>query len=127
MMHDPAPAPRKKTVLVVEDDPVLRYVISEVLREGGLSVVEAGSGDEALAFLRADGGIDLVFSDIEMPGEIDGVALARHVHQEFPAIEVLLTSGKVRVDEHIPFVAKPYIVANVLGIIETMLEGSDGE
>lgn len=126
-MHDPAPVARPKLVLVVEDDVLLRYVISEVLRDGGLTVVEAVNGEEALAFLRAGNAVDLVFSDIQMPGEVDGIALAKRIHHEFPAIEVLLTSGNSHPDVRTPFVPKPYIVANVLGIVQTMLEGSDGE
>lgn len=127
MMHDPAPQLRPKRILVVEDEVMLRYVICEVLRDGGLTVVEAASGDEALEFLRTDGYIDLVFSDIQMPGAIDGIALAAHIHEEFPATQVLLTSGRARVNEHVPFVAKPYLVTTVLETIHTMLEGSDGE
>ncbi len=126
-MHDPAPVAQSKKVLVVEDDVMLRYVISEVLRDGGLTVVEAVNGDEALAYLRAGNTVDLVFSDIQMPGEVDGIHLAARIHSEFPATEVLLTSGNTHPDIHTPFVAKPYIVANVLGIVQTMLEGSDGE
>ncbi len=127
MMHDPAPAPRTKKVLVVEDDVILRFVIAEVLRDGGLTVAEAGSGDEAIVFLRTGDQVDLVFSDIQMPGETDGLALAARIHDEFPRTQVLLTSGHVRVNEHIPFVRKPYVVTDVLATIRIMLEGSDGE
>ncbi len=127
MMNDPLPAPRPKTVLVVEDDVALRFVISEVLRNGGLTVAEAANGDEALALLYAGERIDLVFSDVHMPGKVDGLALAANVHSEFPDIPVLLTSGKHHPNSHIPFVAKPYAVADVLETVKVMLEGSDGE
>ncbi len=127
MMHDPAPVARPKTVMVVEDDVALRFVVSEVLRDGGLTVVEAASGDEALTYLNTDSQVDLVFSDIHMPGEIDGLALAARVHDAWPYIQVLLTSGHHHPNEHVPFVAKPYVFANVLATVQTMLEGSDGE
>ena len=127
MMHDPAPARRSKTVLVVEDDVALRFVISEALRDGGLIVAEAASGDEALEFLKSGNPVDLVFSDVHMPGKIDGLALGVRVHEDFPLLQVLLTSGHHHPNAHIPFIAKPYSLDNVLATVLIMLEGSDGE
>lgn len=127
MMHDPAPVARPGRVLVVEDDVALRFVVSEVLRDGGLTVIEAASGDEALDYLRGDPHVDLVFTDVHMPGATDGLALAARIHETWPDIQVLLTSGRHHPDHPVPFIAKPYVFASVLATVQTMLEGSDGE
>ena len=74
------PEPTKKyTILVVEDEVLLRLDLAHQLRGAGFEVVEADSGDEAVAILKAKGDVDLILSDIRMPGEIDGAALARSV------------------------------------------------
>jgi CheY-like chemotaxis protein len=83
-----------KTVLVVEDEILIRWVTSEHLRECGYRVVEAGSGDDAVEVLRRSAyTISVVFSDVMMPGSIDGFALAQWVREHRPDIKVILTSG----------------------------------
>jgi CheY-like chemotaxis protein len=83
-----------KTVLVVEDEILVRWIIAEDLRACGYRVIEAGSGDEAVDILRRTGlTIDVVFSDVQMPGAMDGLALARWIQQRRPSIKVVLTSG----------------------------------
>ena len=86
-----APSP---TVLVVEDEVLIRLVIADYLRDCGYKVHEAVSGEEAIAILQApEVSIDVVFSDVEMPGSMDGFALARWVRANKPGMEVILTSG----------------------------------
>jgi CheY-like chemotaxis protein len=83
-----------RTVLVVEDEVLIRWVIAEHLRDCGYRVIEAGSGDEAIDILRRTAlTVDVVFTDVQMPGSIDGFALARWVGQQRPAIRIVLTSG----------------------------------
>jgi CheY-like chemotaxis protein len=102
-------------VLVVEDDVLVRMVVSAYLRECGFDVVEAGSADEAIRVLEADIKVDVVFSDVNMPGSLDGFGLSSWIHRHRPHIKVILTSGATRTAkeagglcEHGPILAKPY-------------------
>jgi CheY-like chemotaxis protein len=81
------------TVLVVEDEFIVRMTIAEYLRDEGYDVIEAATADEALVVLEKRTDIDLVFSDVRMPGSIDGCELARQVRTRWPALPVILTSG----------------------------------
>jgi DNA-binding NtrC family response regulator len=80
-------------ILVVEDESELRELAVGELCDLGYSVVEATDAQQAMDILAADSRFDLVFSDIVMPGSVDGLALAETVHERFPQIAVLLTSG----------------------------------
>ena len=82
-----------ETVLVVEDNPELRKLSLRRLALLGYRVIEADSGPAALAVLDAGTEIDLIFSDVVMPGGMTGYELARHARQRMPAVKVLLTSG----------------------------------
>jgi len=114
-----APAP---TVLVVEDEVLIRLVIADYLRECGYKVHEAVSGEEAIAILQApEVSIDVVFSDVEMPGDMDGFALARWVRANKPGLQVILTSGAERsadiaatLCEAGPLMKKPYASQDVV-------------
>ena len=105
------------TVLVVEDEVIIRFVVADYLRDCGFQVIEAASADEAMRLLETDKiEVDIVFSDIQMPGSIDGMGLARWIRTHFPTIKVVLTSGNVRTAElaedlcHLqPIEQKPYI------------------
>jgi CheY-like chemotaxis protein len=81
------------TVLVVEDELMVRMPIAEYLRDCGYNVLEAGNASEAIATVDAEGPVSLVFSDIRMPGKMDGVALAEWFQAHYPSVPVLLTSG----------------------------------
>jgi len=83
------------TILVVEDEVLIRLMITEYLREFGYTVLEARNGDEAAKLLDGEGSIDVVFSDVRMPGRIDGLALAKWIARNRPEIGVLLTSAYV--------------------------------
>jgi CheY-like chemotaxis protein len=80
-------------VLVVEDNPQVRNLTSVRLRNLGYRVQEAATGDHAAQILQQDSDIDAVFTDLVMPGELDGLALARHVVATYPNLRILLTSG----------------------------------
>lgn len=110
-MPQPIPQSEDRHVLVVEDEPFLRMALCEDLRAAGLSVVEAASADEALDCLRSGLLVEVVFSDIQMPGRVDGIGLARRLRLERPDLTVILTSGSNEppVDLNgIAFVPKPY-------------------
>ena len=91
---------------------MVRAAISDNLRDAGFSVVEAASADEALAYLGAAGQrVDLVFTDIQMPGRLDGIGLARRLRARDPALPVVLTSGRAVLPEDLDgalFLPKPY-------------------
>ena len=110
------------TILVVEDEVLIRLVIADYLRDCGYKVHEAVSGEEAIAILQApEVSIDVVFSDVEMPGSVDGFALARWVRANKPGLEVILTSGIERsadiaatLCEAGPLMKKPYSSQDVV-------------
>jgi CheY-like chemotaxis protein len=81
------------TILVVDDEPLLRMNTAEHLAEAGFRVLEACDGAQAIEALEADHTIRGVFSDIQMPGTVDGFSLRRWIQQNRPGVVVLLTSG----------------------------------
>lgn len=81
------------TVLVVEDELMVRMPIVEYLRDCGYHVLEAGDANEAIAATDADAPVNLVFTDVRMPGKMDGFALADWFRSHHPEVPVLLTSG----------------------------------
>jgi len=97
----------QRVVLVVEDEVILRMAVSAHLRESGFVVIEAVDAEEAVELLSANHTIRLVFSDITMPGTMDGDQLAEWVSARYPEIRILLTSGITQRGKQ-PFIAKPY-------------------
>lgn len=86
----------------------MRLVAVEFLEDSGFKVVEAGSADGAIDLLTNDGPVDVVFSDVQMPGTMDGVELAHWISREMPDVKVLLTSGNVSRQTGISILPKPY-------------------
>ncbi len=112
-------------VLVVEDEFLVRFSIAEELRSAVLRVMEAATADEAWRYLQADGPADLIFSDIQTPGSMDGVELARRVLSQYPAIALILTSGNSTADAMdtlAPFIGKPYQYDRVAAVILETLQ-----
>jgi CheY-like chemotaxis protein len=106
-------------VLVVDDDASVRAVGADILADAGFAVLEACNADEALRILAAHPDINVVFSDVEMPGALDGLALASRVSELCPGIGIVLTSGGREIDRlSLPrdgvFVRKPYAGAVLL-------------
>ena len=111
---DSAPASRP-AVLVVEDEVLIRMAVSDYLRECGFHVIEAGNAEEAIEVLKADTAVDIVFSDVNMPGNLDGFGLAQWIRRERPQLKIILTSGVSRKAKEAgslcgdgPFLTKPY-------------------
>jgi CheY-like chemotaxis protein len=98
------------SILVVEDEPLVRAVAVMHLQECGFSIIEAQDADEAMLILRHDRSIAAVFSDVQMPGRMDGLALAHWLANTHPTVKVLLTSGRIVPDKPMVwrFLAKPY-------------------
>lgn len=118
----------KPVVLVVEDEVLVRMVIADYLRGCGYLVIEAGNAQDAVALFEAEVHIDIVFSDVQMPGDMDGFGLARWVRAHRPGTEVILTSGIRKTAEAAgdlceegPFLAKPYEPTDVQRRIGTLL------
>ena len=119
-------------ILVVEDEELVRDFTVELLTEEGYVVLAAASGNEALAIIEREPGIDLLFTDIVMPGSLDGFALAREAKLRRPDLHVLYTSGySSRLaapgpgETFGPVVAKPYRPSQLTGEIKRALR-SDG-
>ena len=108
-----ADAPSRQVVLIVEDEAQVRMTAVGMIEEAGFEVLEATNADEAILLLEARRGITVVFTDIEMPGSMDGLRLARAVRGRWPPIKIIATSGRYVVrDGDLPsgglFLAKPY-------------------
>lgn len=120
-----------RTILVAEDEVLVRHDISEYLRAQGFNVVEANSAAEAMQVLKDSLDVAAVFTDIRMPGTVDGVGLARYVKKHHPEIPVLITSGHIQAAE-LPkdlgrLIDKPYDRARVLAaIVEALAGRQDG-
>jgi two-component sensor histidine kinase/ActR/RegA family two-component response regulator len=86
-------------VLVVEDEMVLRLRAVDIVEDAGFTAVEAVNADEALAILESRSDISLLFSDIQMPGSMDGLTLAHAVHERWPSIKIILVSGQLKLSD----------------------------
>jgi two-component system, response regulator PdtaR len=110
---------RRRVVLIVEDDLSLRWPAAEYLRDLGYRVIEGASAEEAIAVLCSGTRVDIVFSDINLKGELSGHSLSRWVEEHHPVLPLLLTSGSrnaaasVSLSATRSFVAKPYVLADV--------------
>jgi two-component system, response regulator PdtaR len=82
------------TVLIVEDHVWTRYMAAEYFRGSGYRVIEANNADEAVSVLASGNQVHVVFSDLQMPGSMDGLALAHWIAQRYPGLPVILTSGR---------------------------------
>lgn len=120
-MQRPAPGidQRRLTVLLVEDEVLIRLVAADVLRDAGHAVVEAATGEEAVSLLAAGVDIDLVVSDLRMPGAVDGLQLAAFVRAQRPDVPVLLATSHWPGQEPPPLdlLLKPYSSDELLAAI----------
>jgi CheY-like chemotaxis protein len=113
----------KVRILFVEDEILIRALIAEELRDNGYCVIEAANYEEAVVLLHSIGSIDLVFTDVKMPGHFDGLDLARVVREGWPALNVIVTSGHLVPGDIDPggtvrFLTKPYSIEKLLQLLE---------
>ena len=116
------------TVLFVEDDPLVRESVVPILEQAGATVLCAPDGAEALRLLASGRRVDVLFSDIVMPGEHDGVTLARHVRARYPHITVVLATGYVDKDVALPGVrllTKPYTAHAAVDVLAQSMSRAD--
>src|ERR1700712_1709919 len=121
-----SPTAATTNVLVVEDEMVLRMRAVDIVEDAGFTAVEAVSADEALAILESRSDISLLFSDIQMPGSMDGLKLAHAVHDRWPSIKIILVSGKIKLsDAERPadsrFFGKPLEVKQMIAELQGMV------
>lgn len=114
---------RGRSILLVEDEFLIRMAMAEDLRAEGYAVVEAGTGDEARDMLLEGAEVDVVVSDVRMPGAIDGLGLLAFVRSNFSRLPVVLCSGHLQPDEArakgaAAFLSKPYAVEALAAVIE---------
>ena len=113
-------------VLVVDDEALLRWHASDLLASAGYKVVEADDAATALRILEARKDVKLLFTDVQMPGALDGLDLVRQVHERWPNVLLLVTSGGLSIaDADIPddgrFVPKPYREGDLLSKVSDMI------
>ena len=118
--------PDSASVLVVEDEALLLYSIADELRDAGFDVLEATNADSAIRILTENPKIRLLFTDIDMPGSMDGLQLSAFVRDRWPPVRIIVTSGKQRPAKgQLPddglFIAKPYSPAGIAAAIHTLL------
>lgn len=118
-------AVRRPVVLIVEDELLLRISAAEMVADAGFEVVEAGNADEAIAILEARPDIHIVFTDIQMPGSMDGLKLARFVRDGWPPVKRVATSGLLTISEgDLPegglFIGKPYTAARIAEVLRSL-------
>lgn len=119
----PEPANTPPTVLLVEDDAPLRSMMAEFLRLEGFTVLETGGVADAKRVLSVHPGIQLVLTDIQMPGGQTGIDLARYVQENYPAISILLVSGYFgqTAPDGVPLIRKPFGLQKLLAVVQTLL------
>ena len=103
---------------MVEDEPLLRELSVFVLEDAGYEVREAATADEALTIMNSGSAVSVMFTDVNMPGSMDGLELARRCHRRWPGLKLIVTSGAGRVrPADVPgdgrFLAKPYALSEL--------------
>src|SRR3981081_1951718 len=119
---------KRPVVLIVEDEFLFRMDAVDMIAAAGFEVVEAGNADQAIEVLESRRDITVVFTDIQMPGSMDGLKLARAVRGRWPPIRIVATSGRLDVSEtDLPeggrFLAKPYSPVQVTGVLRELTAG----
>ncbi len=122
------PDASKYCVLVVEDEILIRAMVSDELREAGHEVIGAYNADEALAVLGARVHVDLVVTDVRMPGTIDGLGLLSEIRSNYPSVPVILTSGHLEAatafaEGAVAYIGKPYPLEAMVSIVDETLRG----
>lgn len=112
-------------VLVVDDDALLRMNAADFLKDAGFKTVEAENAADALKIMETRSDVRILFTDVQMPGSIDGIELAKKIHANWPEVLLLITSGnacpsKRQMPDHGHFLSKPYRAAALVGEIHAL-------
>jgi CheY-like chemotaxis protein len=119
---------KKPSVLVVEDEFLIRMGIVDTIQHAGFEIFEASNADEAIQLLEAHPDIAVLFTDIDMPGSMDGLKLAAAVRRRWPPVKIIVTSGHVKMrQEDLPFdglfFSKPYDHEIILSTLRELSAG----
>ena len=109
----------RPTVLIVDDDFLVRRNTAEILQDAGFEVVEASDAASALALLQDMPGFQLVCTDVQMPGELDGIDLALHVRVRHPEMRVIIVSAQSGLGDRlpdVPFLSKPFLESHLVDL-----------
>ena len=119
---------KKPVVLVVEDESLMLWAAMNIVEEAGFEAIGASDADEAIRILESRTDIRAVFTDVQMPGSIDGVRLARVVRDRRPPVALIVTSGLVNISAQdlpkgVRFVGKPYRPAAIETALRQLIAG----
>lgn len=118
---------KRPVVLIVEDEFLVRMGTRAAVETAGFEVLEAGDADEAIAILAARNDIRLIFTDIHMPGSMDGLKLTHFVRDRWPPVKIVATSGRARItDSDLPeggrFLPKPYSSGEITAMFHELIQ-----
>jgi CheY-like chemotaxis protein len=121
-------AHKRPVVLIVEDEYLVRTGTRAAVETAGFDVLEAGDADEAIAILTARNDVSLIFTDVHMPGSMDGLKLVHFVRDRWPPVKIVATSGRVRIaDSDLPeggrFLPKPYSAGEITATLHELIQG----
>ncbi len=123
--YEPRPGQDKTTVLVVEDEIIIRLMVADALRAQGINVIEASNGDDALRVLQSSLPVQLLLTDIRMPSELDGLALAHIARAARPGLKLIVSSGQPAGHEvdglADAFFAKPFDLRAIVQRVQSLL------
>ena len=116
----------KPVVLIVEDEALVRLVAASMLQDAGFETLEADTAEDALHMLEENGDVRVLFSDIHLPGRMDGCGLARAVHNRWPTIGLVLTSGattprRSQLPDDTDFLPKPYEARDMIEAVRHVM------
>ena len=125
MMPKSKPRWSAARILVVEDDMLVRTVMVTALRQSGFEAIEAANADVAWSYVTSGGEVDLVFTDIQMPGSMDGTELVRRLRNARPGLPIIMTSSLACPNAVGSFLPKPDQPSEVVSIIHETLDAGD--
>jgi two-component system, response regulator PdtaR len=123
-----AVSPSRPSVLVVDDDPLVRMHVIDIVEDAGFVAISAKDADEAIAILEDRSDITLLFTDLHMPGSMDGLKLAHAVRDRWPPIKIVVVSGRMQVtQDELPtnsrFYAKPFHAEKMIKELQAFVQG----
>jgi two-component system, response regulator PdtaR len=119
------PPTRQSPVFVVEDEELLRLCVDGFLEEAGFEVIDAADADAALKIMARRPDVCVLFTDVQLPGAINGMELARLIHEYWPHVLLLITSLTGEIANHGHFLAKPYRPDEVIREIHDLTQEAD--
>jgi two-component system, response regulator PdtaR len=119
---------KRPVVLIVEDEFLVRTGTRDAVETAGFDVLEAGDADEAIAILAVRNDVSLIFTDVHMPGSMDGLKLAHFVRDRWPPVKIVATSARVRITaSDLPeggrFLPKPYSAGEITATLRELIQG----